>query len=97
MHNLYAFPYQNVPQQWYVTHHRRQNALIVERPNGQIVNFKALRQVSYAAPIVIRMCDDNYLKVDENQSFSIRFALYRYRYVNWNLHRVLWPINIVTN
>lgn len=61
MHNVDALSDQHVTQQWNVTDHCRNDALIVTSFDWKIVDFETVGHVPNAFPIVIQMGDDDNL------------------------------------
>lgn len=68
MHDLDLFPDENVPEDWNVANHRRQDALIVEHFDGQIIHLQPVCHVSDALPVAIRVSDQNDFMSERQQA-----------------------------
>lgn len=68
VHDFDLFPDQDVPQQWNVTDHGRQNDLVVEHLDGNVVNLEAVGHVADALPVAVRVRHDDHFVAPGQQT-----------------------------
>lgn len=68
VHDLDLLPQEDVAEYWNVAYHRRQDALIVEHFDGQVVHLQSIRHVSHALSVAIRVSYQNYFVPERQQT-----------------------------
>lgn len=68
MNDLNLLPDENVSEYWNVANHRRQDALIVEHSDGQVINLQPVCHVSDALAIAVRVSHDDYFVTASDQA-----------------------------
>lgn len=61
MNDFDLLSHQDVPQYWNITDHRRQNDLIVEHLDRNVVHLQSVGHVADPLPVAIGMRHDDYL------------------------------------